>query len=322
MARRTGFSAAGRPAACTRPSSCLRAGAGHDDEFELVHASSFPLNDDHDPRDDSTSSRRGRARSASTIARKPIHARVELVVDDDVVVLGDGARPPARAVAAAAGSPLRCPCCGRAAAARAPRTTAAARRCRSMSAPCGAHLPGALDVDDEHHVAPAGELALGVGRAGAVEVAEDVGPLQERVRRDHRLEPLAGDEIIVHAVGFPVPRRRATCRTATCSDPGITCDQPLDERRLAGARRRRDDEQQPAPAATRHSGPARASSRAPPSRDDRAPSTRSPSAFEPIVFTSRFISCSRKSSLRPHGSGASASARQCARWARNRALPR
>ena len=32
--------------------------------------------------------------------------------------------------------------------------------------------------------------------------------------------------------------------------------------------------------------------------------TRRPSAFEPIVFTSRFISCSRKSSLRPHGSGA------------------
>ena len=29
-----------------------------------------------------------------------------------------------------------------------------------------------------------------------------------------------------------------------------------------------------------------------------------PSAFEPMVLISRFISCSRKSSLRPHGSGA------------------
>ena len=39
--------------------------------------------------------------------------------------------------------------------------------------------------------------------------------------------------------------------------------------------------------------------------------TRRPSAFEPIVLTSRFISCSRKSSFRPHGSGPSASVTQC-----------
>ena len=46
--------------------------------------------------------------------------------------------------------------------------------------------------------------------------------------------------------------------------------------------------------------------------------TRRPSAFEPMVLISRFISCSRKSSLRPHGSSLSASASQCARCARNR----
>ena len=33
--------------------------------------------------------------------------------------------------------------------------------------------------------------------------------------------------------------------------------------------------------------------------------TAGPSALEPVVLTSRFISCSRKSSLRPHGSGES-----------------
>ena len=43
--------------------------------------------------------------------------------------------------------------------------------------------------------------------------------------------------------------------------------------------------------------------------------TRRPSAFEPIVLTSRFISCSRKSSLRPHGSVASVQRLQCARCA-------
>ena len=47
--------------------------------------------------------------------------------------------------------------------------------------------------------------------------------------------------------------------------------------------------------------------------------TRRPSAFEPIVFTSRFISWRRKSSLRPQGSALSASAIQCATWPRNRA---
>ena len=31
--------------------------------------------------------------------------------------------------------------------------------------------------------------------------------------------------------------------------------------------------------------------------------TAGPSAFDPAVLTSRFISCSRKSSLRPQGSG-------------------
>jgi hypothetical protein len=41
--------------------------------------------------------------------------------------------------------------------------------------------------------------------------------------------------------------------------------------------------------------------------------TAGPSAFDPTVFTSRFISWSRKSSLRPHGSGASDKARQCSR---------
>ena len=57
-----------------------------------------------------------------------------------------------------------------------------------MSGHRGAHLPGALDVDHEHQVAARGQIALGVGGAGAVEVAEDVRPLEERVAGDHLLE--------------------------------------------------------------------------------------------------------------------------------------
>ena len=67
---------------------------------------------------------------------------------------------------------------------------------------------------------PRAQLALGVGRAGAVEVAEHVRPLEEGVRRDHRLEAFAGDEIIVHAVGFAGPRRPRRVRPRQLESPG------------------------------------------------------------------------------------------------------
>src|SRR5439155_7858428 len=111
---------------------------------------------------------------------------------------------------------------------------------------------------------------LGIGGTGAIEIAEDVGPLQELARRNHRLEPIARHEIIVHAVGL------ALARAARGIGPGHfelrrLLDQTLDERRLAGPGRRRDDEQEtprgacrePVEGLTRHSGPARASSRVP-----------------------------------------------------------
>ena len=46
--------------------------------------------------------------------------------------------------------------------------------------------------------------------------------------------------------------------------------------------------------------------------------TVGPSALDPTVFTSRFISWSRKSSFRPQGSAASVSDFQCSRWPRKR----
>ncbi|MCK7529313.1 MAG: hypothetical protein MZV64_73075 [Ignavibacteriales bacterium] len=88
-----------------------------------------------------------------------------------------------------------------------------------------------------------------------------LGPLEELVSGDHGLEPVAGHEVVVDAVA---PRRAGP---AGCvyerdrPDAGHPLDQALDDRGLAGAGRRRHHEQPAAPGATRHSAPARASSR-------------------------------------------------------------
>src|SRR5258706_233934 len=139
-------------------------------------------------------------------------------------------------------------------------------------------LPGPLHVDHEHDVRAGGEAPLRVGRARPIVVAEDVGPLQELAGARHLLEALPADEIIVNAVLLAGARlaRRVRARQAEIRDP---LHQPFDQRRLARAGRRGDDEEQaPAPSGVvgpvpssvegpiQYSGPARASSRAPPSR--------------------------------------------------------
>ena len=181
------------------------------------------------------------------MAAQPIDAGLELVVDDDVVVLGERGHLVARhlqpplnrllAVLAAAAQPL---------------LEHLERRRQHEDADgldaARPHLPRALHVDHQHHVAARRRASRSVSAAhGAVEVAEDVGPLQELARAAIiASNRCAGHEIIVHAVGFPGPRgaRRVGARQREVRHQ---LHQPLDQRRLAGARRRRDDEQQPAP---------------------------------------------------------------------------
>src|SRR5688572_14731004 len=132
----------------------------------------------------------------------------------------------------------------------------------------GAHLTRALHVDDEHDVLAAREERLGVVGARSVVVAEYVGPLEKRAVADHLLEAIARNEIIVNA--GPLARSGAPRRIGPRHvQVGHLVHQALDQGGFAGPRWGRDDEQQAAPrrpTATRHSGPAPASSRVRPWR--------------------------------------------------------
>ncbi len=111
-----------------------------------------------------------------------IDAPLQLVVDDDVVVFVDRGDFVAGRLPAAGRSPSPGPCCAPAADAPAPRTTAAGRRSRRFRQPL-ADLPRALHVDDEHQVDARRQRGFGVRPARAVQVAEDVGPLEELAPR-------------------------------------------------------------------------------------------------------------------------------------------
>ena len=90
---------------------------------------------------------------------------------------------------------------------------------------------------------------------------------EELARGDHPLEPLAGDEVVVDAVVL-AGASRARRVGARQRDVRRPLDELLDDRRLAGPRRGRDDEEPaavPVGPATQRSAPARASARAPPS---------------------------------------------------------
>ena len=83
-----------------------------------------------------------------------------------------------------------------------------------------ADLLRALHVDHQHDVAAGREQPLGLRPARAVEVAEDVGPFQELARRDHRLEAVAGHEMVVDAVLLAGPRLPRGVRPRTASRSG------------------------------------------------------------------------------------------------------
>ena len=189
--------------------------------------------------------------------------------------------------------------------------TASVMRCRTMRAPCTSMT--------RTRSSACGEQLLGVLPAGAVQVAEDVRPLEKCVLLDQRLERRPADEIIVDPLLFPGAGAAARCRTGTA--PGAGRSPPGGPRRWSS---------RPPTAPTRRTtGPG------PGTRlldilhllpdalelglgGDHGLGGASPSIFEPIVFSSRFISWTRKSSLRPHGSGPPASICQWSKWPRSR----
>ena len=171
-----------------------RAGAGGDDELERV--GQLRCGQSWNVLTMLSASGRmcaSRARSASTMPRSRSTAAVSSSLTT-TKSYSPNAATSCRATRAAAGWPPRCPCCGHAAAARGPRTTAASRRSPSVSSraagPCRAPCTSITSTTSS----PAVEQPLGVGGRGAVQVAEHVGPLQKLAGGDHRLEPLAASQ--------------------------------------------------------------------------------------------------------------------------------
>src|SRR5687767_3729244 len=125
-----------------------------------------------------------------------------------------------------------------------------------------AHLCGPLPVDLEQHVVVAGDLALDPALAGAVVVVVDPGVLEEVARGDHRLEPRAVNEVVVDPVLLAFTRRPRGVRHRQ-ADVGFAREERVDQRGLARARRRADDEEV-AGHVIRCFGPAHASARSGP----------------------------------------------------------
>ena len=149
-------------------------------------------------------------RSASTIDRSRATPLLHVVVDDDVVVLahgGDLLLVPRRA---GAGSAPPCPCCGRRSRSSSTANDGGRTKMPTCSNPLVRTCARPARRSPAPDRAPSVSARSRLRRAGAVEVPEHVGALQQLARRDHRLEALTGDEIIVDAVGFACARRRAT----------------------------------------------------------------------------------------------------------------
>ena len=156
-------------------------------------------------------------------AQQLVDRVVEVVVDDDVVgQLRARSAPRSRPCAAA-----RAPC-PRGRRARAGDVPARSRvggstKIRIASSCSCLHLLGAVDLDLEHDVAAGGRLR----QRRAVEVAEELGPLEEATVGDALLELLPRDEH-VRAFGLARPAAPASSTTATAT-AGVT-------RRRAGPR--------------------------------------------------------------------------------------
>ena len=183
-------------------------------------------------------------------------------------------------------------------------------------------LPGALPVDVEHHVLAARQGLLDRLARRAVEIAVHLGPFEQIAALAHLVELVGRDEPVVHAVdlrGALRPRRHRDRQV----DARVLAHEVLGQRRLAGARGRRQDQQQPPRRMRVPSPTARHSTFCTCSRNCSTTALRSSPirdratsfALAQSVFASRPNSWARKSSRRPTAPLAVRSSRAAATWA-------
>src|SRR5204862_281744 len=158
--------------------------------------------------------------------------------------------------------------------------------------------------------------------------SEDRRMFKELARLHPLLKRRRVEKIIIHPV--PFARARWTgCARDNAGHVWIRRQQLLAERRLAPARRRGNHDQQrtgPAPGPRLSSFGVHHSTFCTCSRNfsnsafnvTTSREIRLSFAFEPIVFTSRFISCARKSSVRPTGSFDFTQSSNCWKWLSSR----
>src|SRR5206468_183975 len=203
------------------------------------------------------------------------------------------------------------------------------RHCLRLRAP---HARTSLDIHLEHYHPARADLVLDEPRGRAVEMAVHLRPLEKPPGRPASLELLATQEPVLHAVGFT-----GTARPRGVGDRehalAARGQQPIHEGALAHSRGPGDHEQEPGRHEPERSrGLARCRIPIPHSTFCTCSRRRSSSSLititacavstsldlEPIVFASRFISWSKKLSLRPAISGPSMSERNWSMWAASR----
>src|SRR6266540_2487764 len=282
---------------------------------------------------------------------KLVHGLLHVAVDDEIVVL-----PPGRDLFARPGEPAG-DLDGRVAVALSqPRLELLHGRRHDehrhgLRVPL-AQLPGAVRVDIEQHVEPAAERSLEHLHRRAVVIAVDSGPLREPVLVAHVEEFSLAHEVEIGAVdlaraGQPrrvrnrveeirhEPAHLVTERGLARPRGGRNHDQgaaPLDELHLAQHSPHDAGAFGPRPSVGSNFGQrfsskghhsmfwacSRSFSRVDLAAMAACESSRS-SAFEPTVFTSRFISWIRKSSVRPTAPPSSSSRASSPMCARSRA---
>ena len=103
-------------------------------------------------------------------------------------------------------------------------------------------MRGTLPVDFEYHRVPGIQVLLHLRAAGAVQVVEDFGRFQQRAACFQALELVHVHEQVIDAVCLVAALLAGRIRNRE-PELGMTRGQRLDQRRLAGARWRRDHEQ-------------------------------------------------------------------------------
>src|SRR5262249_9361973 len=167
-------------------------------------------------------------------------------------------------------------------------------------------LVPALPVDVEKDVATILQRLVDRGAGGPVAVAVDLRPLRELARGDHAVEGRGIDEAVVHPVDLAGARSAGRYRDRE-HQVRVVVGEPTAKRGLARTGRRRDHDEEP----TRHRRAVSYSTFCACSRNFSSSAlastmrrdTSADCDLAPMVFTSRPISCTRKSSLRPTAPG-------------------